>query len=269
MSKPVLLVCNDDGIGSPGLRAAVRALHGLGRTVVVAPTDQRTAAGRSLVSRRDAVLEPVGYRIEGRPVEAYRFDGSPAMAVQFALAVLFSKRTPQLVVSGVNYGENLGSTITSSGTVGAALEAASYGIPALAVSRQTEVRHHFKYGRLDWGTARHFTRRFAKGILRAGLPGGAGVLNVTIPATAKASTPWVPTRMSSQPYFRWGLAKPSLASKSGDGKVRVDADLETLEEDSDIFAVLKGRVSVTPLGLDLTSRAALPLLAAWLMRRKA
>ena len=87
------------------------------------------------------------------------------MLVDLAFAVLFPGRPPALVVSGINYGENAGSSVTASGTVGAALEAAGLGVPALAASRQTEIKHHLCYGRLDWGAARHFTRLFAKRLL--------------------------------------------------------------------------------------------------------
>ncbi|MDD5656946.1 MAG: 5'/3'-nucleotidase SurE, partial [Elusimicrobia bacterium] len=117
-----ILVCNDDGIDSPGLRAAAQAVAGLGEVVVAAPARQQTASGRGYSFRSDAALEPVEFTAAGRALEAYRLDCSPAMLVQHALPVLFAGKPPALVVCGINYGENVGTSVTTSGTVGAALE---------------------------------------------------------------------------------------------------------------------------------------------------
>ena len=98
MTKPTLMVCNDDGIGSPGLRATAEAVNGLGEIVIVAPKTQQTAAGRSLTGPDHAVLEPVPYRVGGRRVRAFQVDCSPAMLVDLAFAVLFHGKHPSLVV---------------------------------------------------------------------------------------------------------------------------------------------------------------------------
>ncbi|MBI5209329.1 MAG: 5'/3'-nucleotidase SurE [Elusimicrobia bacterium] len=263
MAGKTILVCNDDGIGSPGLRAAAEAVAGLGDVVVVAPARQQTAAGRSLIGRPGARLAAVDFRAGRRRCKAYRIDASPAMLVQHAMAVLFARRLPDLVVAGVNYGENMGTTVTCSGTVGAALEAASFGVPALAVSLQTGVEHHMTYGDLDWAAARHFTGFFARRMLRRRSPRDVDVLNVNIPSSADASTPWRVTRTSRQAYFIFELRRPSVRARVGDGKVRVDVDLAGLEADSDIHALMRDRVvSVTPLSLDLTSRVATAAVAA-------
>ena len=252
---PRILVCNDDGIESPGLQAAVRALLGLGEVIVAAPARQQTGSGRSYSFRPDAVLERVEFTAAGQSVEAYRLDGSPAMIVQHAVPVLFGGRPPALVVSGINYGENVGTSITTSGTVGAALEAARFGLPALAVSRQTALGHYFEYGALDWTAAGHFTRHFAAKLLEGRLPHDADVLSVNVPSSAAADTPWRLTRVSRQPYYCFGPASPSADSRLGDGVLRIDIDGPTLEPDSDIHALSRDRVvSVTPLSLDLTAR---------------
>jgi 5'-nucleotidase len=255
MAAAKILVCNDDGIGSPGLKAAAQALLGLGELVVVAPRRQSTGAGRSLGASPDAVLEPVEFVVAGRALEAYQADCAPARAVQHALLVLFSGRSPDLLVSGINYGENLGTTITASGTVGAALQAASFGIPALAVSRQTGLDGHLTYGDLDWEGARHFTRLFAEKLLARRLGPDVDVLNVNVPASADRGTAWRLTRMSRQPYFVFEIQNPSPRCLIDDGKVRIAVDLEALERGSDIEALARdGVVSATPLSLDLSSR---------------
>ncbi|MBI5884125.1 MAG: 5'/3'-nucleotidase SurE [Elusimicrobia bacterium] len=265
MTKPTLLVCNDDGIGSPGLRAAAEAVKGLGEIVIVAPKTQQTAAGRSLTGPDHAVLEPVSYLVAGRRVRAFQVECSPAMLVDLAFAVLFHGKRPDLVVSGINYGENAGGSVTASGTVGAALEAAGLGVPALAASRQVEIRHHLKYGRLDWSAAKHFTRFFAARLLGRRFPDGVDVLNLNVPATAKRTTPWRVTRVSRQSYFAFEIPRPSLESSLGDGRVRVKIGRDSLEKDSDIYAlVCDSVVSVTPLTSDLTARIGSRDLAAWL-----
>ncbi|MBI5622533.1 MAG: 5'/3'-nucleotidase SurE [Elusimicrobia bacterium] len=265
MTRPLILLCNDDGIGSPGLRAAVEAVSGLGELLVVAPKTQQTAAGRSLVGPDHAVLEPVSYRISGRKIRAYQVECSPAMLVDLAFAILFTDRKPSLVVSGINYGENAGAAVTASGTVGAALEAASLGVPSLATSRQVEIKHHLRYGRLDWSAAKHFTRIFAKKLLGRRFPEGVDVFNLNVPASAKKSTPWRLTRVSRQSYFAFEIAKPTLSSKLGDGRVKVRLGHDFLEKDSDIHALLHDHVvSVSPLTSDLTSRVDAGKLSAWL-----
>jgi len=265
MTAARILVCNDDGIGSPGLRAAAEAVLGLGEIVVVGPKRQQTATGRSLTAHPDAVLEAVDFRVDGRILEAYQADCSPARLIQHAIPILCPGRLPALVVSGINYGENMGTTITSSGTVGAALQAASFGVPALAVSRQTGIEHHFAYGELDWSAARHFTRLFAEKLLARRLGPDVDVLNVNVPASAGPDTPWRVTRVSRQPYFAFEMHQPTTRTPVDDGKVRITVDLDSLEKGSDIHVLVQERaVSVTPLSLDLTSRTDLQDLGRWL-----
>lgn len=255
MNGSKILVCNDDGIDSPGLKAAAEAVMDLGELVVVAPKHQQTGAGRSLTTRPEAVLEPVDFRLHGRLLEAYQVDCSPARLVQHSIPVLFPERLPGLLVSGINYGENLGTTITSSGTVGAALQAASLGVPAMAVSRQTRIEHYLTHGELDWVAARHFTHLFAAKLLNQRLAPDVDVLNVNVPATADPTTAWRLTRVSRQPYFFFEIREPSPRSRVKDGEVHINVNTATLEADSDIHALTRDQVvSVTPLSLDLTSR---------------
>jgi 5'-nucleotidase len=253
---PLILLTNDDGIKSPGLRAAAEALSGLGRLVVAAPSSQRTASGRSLMSDGPSEsLRPVPFEVAGAEVEAYECGCSPALLVLHALASLLRERRPDLAVSGINYGENLGQTVTSSGTVGAALEAAGAGLPAMAVSLQTGVDLHYRYGEVDWRGAKHFTRLLAERVLERGLPPEAAALNVNVPDCAVPETPWRVTRLSRQSYFFYHLGSASAASRIGDAEVRIQIDPQALEPGSDIRAMALDRVvSITPLGLDLTAR---------------
>ena len=128
-----ILLTNDDGIHSPGLWSAAGALAQLGFVTVLAPREQYSGAGRSLPTNSDGIIETKEVRVNGQVWRVYAVGGSPAQAVLHgALEILPNK--PDLVVSGINFGENLGTGITGSGTVGAAMEAAGLGIPSMAIS---------------------------------------------------------------------------------------------------------------------------------------
>lgn len=253
-----ILVTNDDGIESPGLKAAVAAALPLGNVTVVAPTGQQTSMGRSFHGKRDEHLRPIDYTVSGRTIEAYHADCSPARIVLHAMDVLFTSSKPDLVISGINYGENLGSNLTISGTVGAAIQAATMGIRAIAAALETEIHNHHKYADLDWTAATYFTRKFAALMLTAEeMPHDVKFLNINIPADANEKTPWRMTSQSHAAYFSNIIENPVKTSKIGDGRCVIKLDDQSLEPDSDIYAIFKDRiVSVTPLSLDMTARAA-------------
>ena len=251
----MILVTNDDGIDSPGLQAAVEAVSGLADILVVAPTAQMTSMGRSLWGAKTALFQPIDYEANGRAVKAYHMDCSPARLVLHALDVLCVDQKPDLIVSGVNYGENLGSNVTISATIGAVLQGACMGIPGLAVSLQTEIENHHVHADLNWGAARHFTKKFARMMLSGDLPVGEEILNVNVPAHATTETQWRVTRQSRQPYFTNIVRIPSKDRSIGDGECVIGYDENSLEPDSDISAIVHdGVVSVSPLGVDLTAQ---------------
>jgi 5'-nucleotidase len=265
MKRPLIFVTNDDGIDSPGIRAAVHAVLPLGEVVVLAPRHQQSSTGRGMYGDRATRLVPGTVLVDGRAITAFSCDASPAQTVLHGLTVLASERAPDLLVSGINYGENLGTNVTLSGTVGAALEAASVGIPALAVSLQTEHVYHAAYGELDWATAEHFARQFAKRLLRERLPADVDVINVVVPETATPATPWRVTRQSRHAYFSVHMPERSVESRIGDARLGVYLEPDAVEPDSDIAAILRdGHVSVTPLSVDCTSRTDMRALDATL-----
>ena len=261
MSRPLILLTNDDGIESPGLLAAAEAVYDLGDLLIAAPRQQQSSMGRSLWGNRNDRLEPWEFMVHGQRVTAYACNAAPALTVLHALHVLCVARAPALVVAGINYGENLGCNVTLSGTVGAALEAASLGVPALAMSLQTDVESHYRHGVEDWTGAKHFTRLFASRMLRARLPPDVDMLNVNVPRGATADTPSRLTRLSRRSYFSIRMDTPGPESRISDAQVGVYLDPDRIEADSDIHAVAReGVVSVTPLSLDLTSRVELGVL---------
>jgi 5'-nucleotidase len=254
--SPKIFLTNDDGIHSPGLHAAARAVLHLGNVTVVAPSTQQTGMGRGFSGNMDAPLVPVDYNVNGCDVTAFQYEGSPALTVHHGLNVLCAQQRPDLLISGINYGENLGNNVTISGTIGAALEGASRGIPALAVSLQIEQGAYYHYSEQNWDVATHFLAYFANILLTHALPFDVDVLKVDVPDNATLQTPWRLTRLSRQSYYTSSLKNPSLESTPGNAKLHIQVDQTSLEPESDIHALaVEQIVSVTPLSLDCTSRA--------------
>lgn len=259
INHPLILITNDDGIDSPGLHAAAEAIADLGDLLIVAPTSQRTGAGRGFPPVLDKRIYPTEIPLDRGTHPAYKADVSPAQAVQLARLEL-AERPITLCVSGINYGENVGTGVTISGTVGAALEAACSGIPALAVSLETPPQYHLSHSRdIDFSVAAHFTRRFAQHILKYGLASGVDLLKIDIPAEATAHTPWRVGRISRQRYYQ---ALPSGRTNLEEPKeitYRIHVHSDGLEPDSDIHLLLVDQVvAVVPMTIDLTAKVALP-----------
>jgi len=258
VSDKLILLTNDDGVDSPGLWAGAAALAPLGEVVVVAPMTQCTSVGRAMPPTYSGCIERRTISLNGSTWHAYAVDASPALAVQHAALEILPRR-PDLVVAGINFGENVGSAVTVSGTVGAAMEGASLGVPALAVSQETDPAHYYTHsGNVDFAAAAHFTHFFARLLLTRPLPFDVDVLKVEVPQGATPQTPWRMTRLSRTRYYL--PVKPQRADLSAPGRITAHnrLELEILEPDSDVYALVVDRcVAVTPLSLDLTSRVSL------------
>ncbi len=254
--RPLILLTNDNGIGSPGLLAAAGAVCDLGELLIVAPATQQTGMGRGTPPILNGMLTVESLRVGCEDVRVYALNGSPAQTVVIAVLGIAPRR-PSLVVSGINYGENLGTSVTGSGTVGAALQAAEMGIPGLAVSLETDKAYHYNHGEdVHWSAAAHFTRTFARQLLAGPLPFDVDVLKVDVPADATEETPWRITRQARQAYYK--VFPPAALLTAGplvplDYGIEIDWD--NLPADTDVYAFARERlVSVTPLSEDLTSR---------------
>ena len=276
---PLILVTNDDGIFSPGLLAAVEGARLLGDVVVAAPTTQQTAMGRSLRGNPkdffhavELPLDP-GSQVRAEaagltvhPVSAFHIEATPALVVRHALAALCPLRRPDMVISGINFGENLGNNITLSGTVGAALQAAAQGIPAIAASRQTEVANHFEYVELDWADATRVVLDWARRVLalirsnqtESAQDGqrpfelyGFDVLKIDVPDPCPPGTEERFTTLASVPYFLSRITDPKADTPIEAAQTYINADREHLSPGDDIYAMVVDRVvSVTPLNLN-------------------
>ena len=256
IEKPIqILLTNDDGIQSPGLWAAAGALSEIGYVHVVAPRDQFSGAGRSLPSTSDGIITPQQMQVNGKLWTVYSVGGTPAQAILHAICEILPER-PDLVVSGINYGENLGEGVTVSGTVGAAMEGAGNGIPALAVSLETDQAEHLSYSTaIDFSAAAYFTSLFGRMMLQRKLPADVDLLKVDLPCDATPETPWEVTRLSRQMYFVPVTPKRASWDQPETVGYRRIEELSGTGVDTDVYVLrVKRVVSVTPLSLDLTSR---------------
>ena len=252
MGEPLILVTNDDGIQSAGLRAAVDAVRQLGEILIAAPNQQWSGSGRSMPPSVSGRIRETSLEIAGESYLAYELDATPALCVIYAMLELVD-RQPDLLVSGINFGENVSIDITISGTIGAALEAAAFGIPALAVSVEMPVENHLTGDTAeDFVAASAFARRFGDAMLQRSLPFDADVLSINVPRDATPGTPWQLTRLARQRYFVPVARSDALQEQAG---YRVMDHPERAEVGSDIWCLHYARqVSVTPLSVDLTSR---------------
>ncbi len=249
--KPKILLTNDDGITSTGLWAAYDALAPIADVTVVAPATQQSAVGRSI-----SIFEPIrANQVTMNGVTAYSVGGKPTDAVIIGLFALHLN--PDLVVSGVNIGENLSfESIMTSGTVGAALEASNQGVPSLAFSLQVEDQGD-KFddpSRITdrYSDTKRVIREICEKVLLNGFPGKAHVINVNIPAQVRGG--YEITRLAEKLFY---TGVEERLDPRGRPYYWIDGPLyEDAEEGTDVHAVQRGNVSITPITLDCTAYAA-------------
>ncbi|MBT3338548.1 MAG: 5'/3'-nucleotidase SurE [Anaerolineae bacterium] len=255
MTKKQILLTNDDGIRSPGLWAAAEALSAIGYVTVAAPREQSSGMGRSMPVTSDGIIKKESVQVNGQEWLVYAVGGSPAQAVQHGILEIMPQY-PDLVVSGINYGENLGFGVSVSGTVGAAMEAVSLGIPALAISLETDKEDHLSYSNdVDFSSAAYFAALFARKLLEKDFPAQANLLKVDVPRGATPQTIWHTTQLSLNPYYR------PVVKEKRDWSQPEHMDYEVAPVDkeeshtSDVYTLHKKKeVTVTPLTLDFTAR---------------
>jgi 5'-nucleotidase len=256
--KPHILLTNDDGIRSPGLWAAASELSKIGYVTVAAPREQSSGMGRSLPSTSDGTIRKEQVQVNGQEWTVYAVGGSPAQAVLHGVLEIIPHK-PDLIVSGINYGENVGLGITISGTVGAAMEGASMGILSLAVSLQTETQYHLSHSEdIDFSTAGYFTAYFARMILEKKFSAGVDLIKVEVPSRATPETEWQTTRLSRLRYYEPVPTQRDSWENPGAITYKESATLEDEGEDTDVYVLRKKKmVAVTPLNLDMTARVTL------------
>lgn len=253
---PLILLTNDDGILAPGLQAMRRELEQVDGLEIwsVAPDRERSASGHAITTLRP--LFPLKVEIPGAGTPCYSVTGTPADSAKLAIEELLP-RWPDLVISGINHGSNLGTDVLYSGTVAAALEGPILGIPAIAASLD------LSQGKgADFAAAAHFIAQLAKKVLQEGLPSGT-LLNVNIPGIAPQEIKGVRiTRMGRRLYKdQWDRR----VDPRGRTYYWLAGELMDLENgpDTDVAAVSEGYISVSPLQVDMTRQDQVDRLRGW------
>ena len=246
MSTPLILVTNDDGVHAPGIKALAAGLASLGSVYVVAPDREVSACAQSLTLKHPLRAERVDERI-------HAVDGTPADCVNLALVKLLPRR-PDLVVSGINRGANMGEDVFYSGTVGGAREGTFFGVPSIAMSLAVREAKD-----LDFAPAAAFAAKLAALVLGKGLPERT-LLNVNVPPGTPAGVAvTVQGRREHEGTIFEGL-DPRRRTYYW---IEEGRDHWISDEMSDIHAVRKGLISVSPLQTDTTHHAVLAAFRAW------
>jgi 5'-nucleotidase len=244
-----VLLTNDDGIEAAGLQALRRALLELPEVelAVIAPDGNRSAMARSITTRRPLWVQEVDFE-DG--TVGYATDGTPVDCVRLAKLGLVEGFQAELVVSGINHGANLGDDITYSGTVAAALEAIVLGLPGIAVSQQSRARElDFRLGRaFDFTVAASFTARLVAELESVPLP-AATLLNINVPG---ADPEGVEVAKLGKRIYRDELALVEQLEGRKQYRIYGDASYEDDDSGTDLAAVARGFIAVTPIHFDLT-----------------
>ena len=242
---PHILITNDDGIFAPGLRALVDALQGLGTLSVVAPSEERSGAAQSITLKQPIICEQVAER-------EWMVHGTPTDAMILALHRILPEH-PDVVISGINRGANMGENVYYSGTVGAAMEATINRIPAIAMSLVYRGKDP------DFSAAAKFARKMLELVLREKVPGGV-LLNVNVPQQWQGKVRF--TRQSEK--ITRNLLKDGVDPR---GRAYYWLHEQTVKDgiapDTDYAAVFDGAISITPLELDRTHSESLNHLSHW------
>ena len=246
-----ILVSNDDGIDAPGIFALVLELKKIGDVVVVAPDKQQSAVGHAITM--NFPLRAREFRKNG-VFFGYAVEGTPADCVKLAVRALL-KKTPDLIVSGVNHGANTAISIIYSGTVSAATEGTILGIPSMAVSLTT-------YGPPDFRYAAKFARKLAQLVMKKGMPEGT-LLNVNVPALPEQEIKGVV--VTRQGRAVWNDTFDVRRDPANKEYYWLTGALEDSDEglEFDQSAILKNYVSVTPIHYDLTDYNSLEAMGLW------
>ena len=247
-----ILVSNDDGIDAPGLYTLVQEMKKIGTVTVVAPDKQQSAVGHAITMNYPLRMKE--FKKNGK-FFGYAIQGTPADCIKLAVRAIL-KRTPDLVVSGINHGSNTAISIIYSGTVSAATEGTILGIPSIAVSLTT-------YAPADFRFAAKFARKLATLIMKRGLPPGT-LLNVNIPPLKASEIKGI--RITRQGKAVWNDTFDHRRDPNNREYYWLTGEFYNLEphaEDTDEWALHHGFVSIVPVQIDLTDYVSVENLKKW------
>jgi 5'-nucleotidase len=243
-----ILITNDDGIHSPGIEALKQAMAQLGRSVIIAPDRDNSAVSHSLTMNRPL-------RVIQLAEDNYTVNGTPTDCVAVALKKILP-RQPDLLVSGINTGANLGDDISYSGTVSAAIEGTMYSIPSMAISVAGKPPYDFR-------SAIKIARYMAEKIMQNSLPQNT-LLNINVPS----GNSFKKIKVTRQGRRLWQNAIRETLDPGGNKHYWIGGGtpVPDLEQDTDVYAIANDHVSITPIQLDLTNHAGIHYLREkWLL----
>ncbi len=254
--KPLILVTNDDGITSSGIRTLVELMQQLGTVVVVAPNSPQSGMGHAITISSPLRLYPSEI-FDG--VIAYECSGTPADCVKLAKHHVLKDKAPDLVVSGINHGSNTSISVLYSGTMSAAIEGALEGIPAIGFSLNDFTRQ------ADFSHTHAHILTIARQVLERGMPKGTA-LNVNFPA--RAAEPIQGIKVCRQANAKWQEEFDERRDPHGRRYFWLAGEFvnfDTHAEDTDEYAITHNYTSVVPCQYDLTAYGLLDELAGWQM----
>lgn len=255
MTKPTILISNDDGIESDGIKALWREMKKFAEVYVVAPHTQQSAVGHAIT-----VANPIRVRknLIDKNFYGYAVEGTPADSVKLAIRNLLKGKKIDLLISGINHGSNTAVNTIYSGTVSAATEGTILGIPSIAVSLAS-------YTYKDFSLAANFASKIAKHVLKKGLPKGT-LLNVNIPAVKKNEIKGVLITRQGKSF--WDDYYDSRLDPNKREYFWLTGKMAVLDKtkDFDEVAVNENYISVTPIQYDLTDYKLLDELKGWGIR---
>jgi 5'-nucleotidase len=237
-----ILITNDDGIHSPGILALQQALAELGRTIVIAPDMDNSAVSHSLTMNRPLKIHELKKNF-------YTVNGTPTDCVAIGLKIIL-KSLPDLLVSGINAGTNLGDDISYSGTVSAAIEGTMYGVPSMALSVGGELPYDFR-------AAMQVAACMAEKILQNSLPSNT-LLNINVPG----GSVYKKIRVTRQGRRLWENSIHETLDPRGIKHYWIGGGTAAPDpgEDTDVHTFACGNVSITPIQLDLTNHTGITYL---------
>ncbi len=253
--KPLILVSNDDGITSRGIRALVETMMQLGEVVVVAPNSPQSGMGHAITVGNTLRLDRSTV-FEEEKIAAYECSGTPADCVKLAKHHVLKDRRPDLVVSGINHGSNSSVSVLYSGTMSAAIEAALEGLPAIGFSLCDYS------ATADFSHALPYVKRIAAQALEAGIPPDVA-LNVNIPARTEEAIRGI--RVCRQAKAKWTEVFDQRKDPHGRSYYWMAGNFVNFDkgEDTDEWALSNNFVSIVPCTFDLTAHQALRDLGSW------
>jgi 5'-nucleotidase len=243
MTKPLILVSNDDGYYSMGISAVARALAEIGEVIIVAPaTDQSAISHAISLNRPLRLVQQPSLQEAGEEILVYSVDGTPTDSVYMAVHYLLKNRKPDLMVSGINHGANLGNDVLYSGTVSAAMEAALLGITAVAVSLVS--LHNYNFDK-----AAEFTKEFCKGVLKKSWP-KATLFNVNVPKRVTA----LDYAVTCLGHHEYTTDVAERKDPRGNSYFWIGGTWSGYQDlpGTDCRAIAQDQISVTPITLNLT-----------------